>query len=622
MAEVMKKRKQKTKNNHTPAMSGLLDVISPSGIDFKPKHIMIGEAYARVLVVNAYPTELGPGWLSRISSMPGVAVSLHAVPTDAYNLIDEIKVSMGEAESRTDSGNHVTRRRAEKQFKDNELMLKKIDEDQQKVFNVVVVIMVTASDEDVLNMRTRNVEQRLAGMGMRGRAPLNKQEEAFISVGPWAILHPDTYKFGWRNMPAESVAGAYPFIYSGLNDEDGVLLGKDDTGGIVLIDIWKRFADRTNSNLTILGRPGVGKSTTIKKWLKEEFGRGCKLIILDPEDEYSDLAKGCDGAVIDAGNGSFSRVNPLQVRGHVPLDIDLEDGEKPLYSPEEVEQGLVAMHFNFLRTFFKLYLREGRDDRDFTKMHLSCLEMALIETYSKFGINWEADPTTIPNDKWPHVGHLYETIQEKAKEEKYREYWEDLELLLYPAALGADKHLWCGPTTLQPKDEVVVLNLQRILEADEQLKRAQFFNILSWAWDEIDADWGERIILAVDEAYLLADPETPQALQFLRNTSKRIRKREGGLWVITHNMIDFMDPAIRRYGQALLDNPSYKFIMGQGENDIEALSKLMSLSDKEVQTIAEAKRGQGLLIAGSKRLSIKVQITKEDELFIGSAGGR
>lgn len=405
-----------------------------------------------------------------------------------------------------------------------------------------------------------------------------------------------------------------------LNDGQGSIIGKDSSGGIVLLDIWLRKGDRTNSNLSILGKPGMGKTTTIKKLLKEEFGRGCKIILLDPENEYASLAEGCGGAVIDIGDGAKGRINPLQVRGKVPLDDD--DEEDRLYSKEEVSGGLVALHFNFLRTFFKMYLKESKDDRDFTKKHLSCLEIALIETYENFDIHWDTDPSTIPNEKWPHIGNLYDVIKSKRNEERYKQYWEDLELLLYPAAEGADKFLWCGPTTLEAKDEVVVLNLQKILDADDSVKRAQFFNSLSWSWGVIDEDWQERIILGVDEAYLLADPETPQSLLFLRNCSKRIRKREGGLWVITHNMVDFMDESIRRYGQALLDNPSYKFFMGQGENEVEALSTLLHLSDKEKETIAGASRGQGLLLAGNKRISINVEITDDDMAFIGSAGGR
>lgn len=62
--------------------------------------------------------------------------------------------------------------------------------------------------------------------------------------------------------------------------------------------------------------------------------------------------------------------------------------------------------------------------------------------------------------------------------------------------------------------------------------------------------------------------------------------------------------------------------MGQGENEVEALSTLLHLSDKEKETIAGASRGQGLLLAGNKRISINVEITDDDMAFIGSAGGR
>lgn len=608
------------KKNQPITMTGLLDAISPAGLYFKPRGISIGDVHGKALVITGYPTNLGDAWISRISTMPGVSINIHNVPTEPYELINQIKVTMGDAESRMETGNNVTKQRAEKQYNDSKLLLKKIDEEQQKVFDVVVVILVTGTSEDLLNVRVRNVEQKLAGMGMRARAPLNKQEECFISAGPWAVLHPEIFKIGWRNMPAETIAAAYPFVYSGLNDGTGSLLGRDSNGGILLVDIWKRAADRTNSNLTILGRPGIGKSTTIKKWLKEEYGRGSKIIMLDPEGEYEDFALRCDGVVIDIGNGINSRINPLQARARVPFDD--EDEADRLYSEEEVSQGFMALHFNFLRTFFKMYLKENANDREYNQKHASCLEMALIETYKQKDIDWETHPASVPNEKWPHIGDLYEVIKEKAKEDRFKEYFEDLELLLYPAAEGADKHLWCGPTTLQAKDEVVVLNLKSILEADERVKRTQFYNCLTWAWSEVDEDWTQKIILGVDEAYLLADPEMPQTLMFLRNTSKRIRKREGGLWVITHNMIDFNDPSIRRFGQALLDNPTYKLVMGQGENDIEALSSLMDLSDKEKDTIAKAKRGQGLLFAGSKRLSVNIVITEEDKEFIGTAGGR
>lgn len=49
-------------------------------------------------------------------------------------------------------------------------------------------------------------------------------------------------------------------------------------------------------------------------------------------------------------------------------------------------------------------------------------------------------------------------------------------------------------------------------------------------------------------------------MKYLRNYSKRLRKYEGALWFITHSVVDLLDPAVKRYGQAIIDNACYKFV--------------------------------------------------------------
>lgn len=87
----------------------------------------------------------------------------------------------------------------------------------------------------------------------------------------------------------------------------------------------------------------------------KEFASGTKIIIIDPEREYKDLCNNLGGDWIDCGGGSKGRINPLQVRS-VPLDDD--DEEHRLYSEEDISKGALGLHFQFLRTFFRLYLKE------------------------------------------------------------------------------------------------------------------------------------------------------------------------------------------------------------------------------------------------------------------------
>jgi len=599
---------------HTPQTTALLDILSPAAIHFRTRDLIFGDQYQTVIAIVDYPPRVGAAWLSRIATLPGVVLSVHATPTDPFELIQQIKVTVGELEGKIiQGGNPAIIQRHERQLNDAKMLLQKIDNEQQNVMYFTALILVSANDPDELQQRKKRVESILAGAGMRGRTPMFQQEEALKSVGPFKMLDPAISAITDRNMPVESVAASYPFVYSGINDGKGVLLGTDKSGGIVLVDFWTRDGSRTNTNMTVMGRPGVGKSTVIKKILMSEYARGTKIIIIDPEREYRDLCFNLRGDWIDCGGGEKGRINPLQVLS-VPEDDDDED--EKLYPENISSRGPLAIHFQTLRTFFNLYMK------NMTKIQQGLLEIALEEVYKKRGIVWNTDPRSIKNHEWPTIRDLYEYIDGKCKKENADPEWRELSALLRSSAIGADQALWAGETTIQADTDFVVLDIHRLLEADEEIRKAQMFNILRWAWNKIAEDRSQKVILAVDEAYLLVDPETPQALQFLRNTSKRIRKYEGGLMVITHNMVDFMDPAVQRYGQALIDNPVYKLIMGQGDKDIEALTKLMNLSEREIQTLAEGKRGEALFVAGNRRIHVKIDVSPFEHEMFGAGGGR
>lgn len=607
--------KPKGSNQKKESLSHFLDIISPTVLDFQARQTIMGDQYQRALVIMDYPPEVKPGWLARIANLPGVVCSIHAVPTDNNELLDQMRIDMGNLQGRMEEGgNPYSIREAGKKFDAAEKLLDKIDQEQQNVFFMTVVLNVTANTPDELERRVKSVQSAVAGSRLRARPILFKQKETFLSSGPWGMLDKDVAAIGARNVPSESLAAAFPYSYSGLNDGAGILIGKDKDGGIVLLDIWKRGEGRTNSNMLITGRPGVGKSTLVKLLAFCSWALGIKVIIVDPEREYKELCEKVNGSWIDCGGGSKGRINPLQVLD-VPLDEDLEDDEEPLYSEELAKRGPLSLHFQTLRVFFKCYLRE------ISKTDQSYLEIALEAVYEKFDITWTTDPKTIPNDKWPLLKDLYEWLDQKAKEQPDKP-WDRLAVMLRSAAIGADSALWGGHTTLKADSDFVVLDTLRLINGDKEIQASQYFNLMTWTWNEISANRMEQVLVFFDEGYLCADPEIPQILQALRNFSKRIRKYEGGIGFITHNFEDLLDPAVRRHGQALIDNPTYKFLLGQGDKDLELLSQLMALSEKEIQTISEGKRGEAILVAGNRRLLVQIEPDEFELELMGKAGGR
>lgn len=93
--------------------------------------------------------------------------------------------------------------------------------------------------------------------------------------------------------------------------------------------------------------------------------------------------------------------------------------------------------------------------------------------------------------------------------------------------------------------DFIVLDIHSLVDSDETILRTQFFNILSWCWNEISRDRNEQVILVCDEAHLLIDPNNKDGIDFLKRTAKRIRKYNGSLWIISQNLIDFTSQGVK-----------------------------------------------------------------------------
>jgi type IV secretory pathway VirB4 component len=578
--------------------NGLLDALTPQVLKFEARQIAFGDQLARVIVVVGYPPRVGAAWFSKVAALQGVTASIHVVPAqDPGALIKSINVAIGEyAALLSQSNNALVKQRAEQSMKDAEELLQKIDSENQQVFYWAAVLLLAAMDMEELEAKTRQVGSRLSAAKMKGRVVVFRQEDGLKAAGPWFDLPADIANVGSRNMLSETVAASFPFVASGINDGSGIVLGRDKDGGLVLVDIWKRGEDRTNSNITILGKTGSGKSYACKLLGIREIPQGTKVIIIDPLRDFRPMCQRLGGNWMNVAGGK-SRINPLQIRLLPPEEQDEDEGKEYFAGTNDL-----SMHIKILRTFFSLYLQDLNDTEK------ACLENALIATYELKGITFASTSEQIrelkPED-YPIMEDLSMYINEQAIKEPV--LYARLAILIQRAALGADAALWNGHSTVDANSDLTVLDIHDLMNADPSTKAAQFFNVLTYVWNMIETDAQERIMLIVDEAWMLIDKKTPQALEFLRDASKRIRHYNGSLVVSSQNLIDFLAPEVMQYGSALINNPCYKLIMLQGEKDREALCELLSgVSETERDLLANAKRGEGLLIAGNQRIFVKI----------------
>ncbi|MBU5676829.1 DUF87 domain-containing protein [Alkaliphilus sp. MSJ-5] len=609
----MAKKKQVSKVNNS-----LLNIITPVGLKFRKNTFDIGESTSRAYGFIKYPQSPDYGWLSQITNIPSTIVSIDFSPIDNSTFVNSlsnlIKQQRGVADSTRDP---LTASRAEKIALDAEKTMVDIDGDKEIVGLLSTVIVPISRDEQVLDKICRKVESSVSVLRCKLRTLSNLQKEGFMQISPFYIENEDVSNIIQRVVPLSTFIGGFPFASSGYNDGTGYYYAKDSGGGLVIIDPWKREGDRTNSFFVIMGVPGVGKSTVVKHIALSEYMKGTKIIFIDPHREYKELCRNLNGDWINAGGGSKGKINPLQIRV-IPRDDEEEgDGEK-LYVNEGYGMGDMALYIKNLEIFFKLYIPS------LTDRFIAILKSELIELYNKFNIFWDTDISKLSNTDFPIMLDLYNQILKKSKDKElsYQKDYEDLALLLKDIALGSDSFLWNGHTTIEASSRCICIDTKDLQNTSENILSTQYFNLLQWAWEEIIKDPNEPVMLFCDEAYLMIDPRVPQSLIFLRNLIKGARKYEGGGAIISHIVGDFLDPKIKMYGQAILDLPAFKVLMGTDGKNLEETKNLYSLTEAEEELLASKQRGKALFMAGSKRFKVNFEIPEYKFRYMGSSGGR
>lgn len=625
----MRKRNQKqsqTVRYEREVNQNILNIITPSGIDFDRSHLNISEHVGTVMCISKYPSDAGYGWLMPVCNLEGTSTVIEFRYTSPDRLAKQLNKRISELKENFETAKQESEKQGILNSIDNlRELINKIVVKGEPVGYVNIMLYITAENMNELRSREKRVQSALSIVECGARTLIYKQDMAFKAMSPYGIPNYEMVSnVGERPMPISTLMGGYPNASSGLNDVGGYYLGKTKEHNLVIMNQWVRNKDRTNSNWIVTGVPGVGKSTALKDIFVKEYFLGTKIIIFDPEQEYVDTARNefIQGDVIDCASGRTGRINPLQVRGAGKItEEDLEEGENLSDYYGEHEGSDLALYLQQLRLFFALYL--GKEE--FTTDIKVILEQTLIRLYEEFGITWDTDISKLKNEDFPIMENLYDVALKMAAEEEnayLKDLRDKLALKLYSCGKGADRYIWNGHTTLDPKSDFIDLDVSNLLESDDNVKRAQFYNLTMWGWQQMSADRSEKVLFGVDEGYLFVDPEYPDMMKFLRNISKRARKYEGGLMFITHSVVDILDPAVKRYGQAIIDNACYKFIMGTDGKNLKETQALFNLSDKEVSVLASKERGKGVFMCGNMRINLTVDIADEILEMFGTAGGR
>jgi hypothetical protein len=442
----------------------------------------------------------------------------------------------------TTTGKFTTKdAKSEAAFRDVERAMH-ITEHGERFHLVTVAVLVQGPTLAKVREYGVRVKNELAAR-CRLRLEVGEQQEALklFTTTPFKGIRLDL-----RAAPALSggVGVMMPFGFRSRAETAGILWGIDrTTGNPIFYDGWARTGAAGNRpfHLTMLGRPGAGKTFAINVLLHRMALTGTQVILIEPQGHCRRLAES-----LGAG-GSYN-----------PIDF----GEASINLLDRVEETLAAQITHVNRQL-ALLLSSGTDAasrgsdlgrRVFTNLELADLTSAQRRLYAPF---WD-DPTPLTFAATPRLEDLCTYLADTGRGQALA---DEIAQLYVHSELGP---IFNQPTNLDLSLEARAVCFD-VKHVDESYRPWFYAQILAALARHIrNPRRGYPVVLMVDEfKYLAADPVLAKLVVDLNKTARTFG---AAIWTADQNPSSY---AANEHTQQIIANTPLVLIGKQQAGDVD-----------------------------------------------------
>ena len=609
----MKKKKIMTEEQQSAfEAKTYFDMVTPGVIKFYPDYYICGNFYKSCWAVTEYPPTTDEfAILGHLADCNGVTLHIFDRLVDSTEQRKIVQQAMRKNHMMTTVNDVNESIKAQDNINDVVELISELRRNKEPLLHCAVFIELRAATHDKLKELQSDIQMELTRAKISVDRLLLRQKEGFLSSLPsGSNCFGTQYE---RVLPASSVANLYPLSYSGKADEHGFYLGRDKYGTNILVDFDKRTADKTNSNVLILGNSGQGKSYLLKLLLCNLRESGKSIICLDPEHEYEDLCNNLGGTYIDMMSGEYM-INPLEPKAWSDGERSGEDMDMP-ETFRKVSK--LSQHISYLKDFFRSY-------KDFTDAEIDTIEIMLMKLYGRFGITDTTDLDTLKAEDYPVMSDLYDLTEKEfmafdshIKHLYTEEMLQNVCLGLHSMCKGAEAKYFSGHTNIKDS-EFICFGVKGLMDTNKHLKNTLLFNILSYMSEQLLGKG--NTVAAIDELYLFLTNLT--AIEYIRNGMKRVRKKESSFILASQNIEDFLLPEIKEFTKPMFSIPTHHFLFNPGSISEASFIEALQLEPSEFELIKYPEQGLCFYKCGNERYLLQVIAPKHKAALFGNAGGR
>jgi conjugal transfer ATP-binding protein TraC len=571
--EWQKRRKLKAMTNQAVKIAfggqDQIDLISYAGLKEESSYLQINDRFVRTLFVSGYPYVASTGWLNNLINFNhDIDISYHIEQVDPLTALPKLIRKITELESTKRTmlkegrviGSEITDPlESAMELKD------KIQRGMEKLFQISIYMTVSAETLAELNKITKLLETVMQTRLFYIKPATFQQIEGLQSILPRG----ENKLAQKRNLDSSSAALSFPFVSSELVQESGILYGiNKSNNSLVIID---RFS-LNNANSIIFAQSGSGKSYTAKVEILRHLMQGTKVIIIDPEREYKQLAASVGGTYIKLSSSSKEKINPFQ------------------YSETSVtDENNLSEHIQDVTELISLMVGS------LTSEERAVVDRALLLTYKDFGLTTRKNAKLPEKIAYPLLKDFYKNL----KVMKHKDLCDRLERFVK----GSLSTIFDSQTNISLDNRLIVFDIK---DLSESIRSIMMMVVANFVNNEVKQNPQKRM-LVIDEGWILL--QEPESARFISGLVRRARKYYLGVTIISQQANDFLN---QDYGKAIASQSSLRVLMRQDTTTIKKVAEEFHLSAYEQHYLLTCDRGEALLIADQNHVAVKVVASDEE----------
>lgn len=619
------------------------DTQPQGGLSFKDEaFIRRGNGYEASIHIFRFPFQYKAYWLNDLTSLPDTVVTVDTVTARDVDYVAQIKYSADELGAHVRDAIHVQDADvASEELQTLRQLGLDVRQNGEVIKRVHVRIYLHADTQAELSQRIAGIVKQLDADGYKSQVFLGEAKEEwqalFLDAETQKVLR--THREGVE-IPAEVMGIGFAHNVTSLRDPGASFYGLTRTQGTVYWDMFHKTKKRLYYNVFLTGDMGGGKSTTLKKMLRENAAKGNFIRGFDKSGEFLTVTQDLGGQTINL-DGTGGRINLMQVFPTVT-----QAGEDNIAIDEA---GSFRQHVSKLAMCYRI-LNQEADSND-----LSQFDELVYDFYKEIGLWGEGQThvTDLGAEAYPTLGQFMafcDTRYAKETDSRFKGRIGDIAKQLKVLVLNYND-IFEGTTTIPDlsAQPVVFYDIGVLSQFDSRIFDIQVYNALTQIWgdmmrigrpekeayDSHQKRWEDivRFLIMVDECHNILNIQKAFAADFFVTLESEARKFFGGVVLATQRLERMFpkasgvsDPKMVQAANKLAEIfglTQYKLLMKMDQSSMELVRRLFgdTITESEYQLLPQFEKGDCLLsISGDQNLIFHVEVTQDElDLFKGGA---